>query len=128
MKSDPVSRAKSKAFVAGVEPEGTTNVMAALDEAFALAGASADGSTMSTPPTLASSSPAPSTLAIDTIFFLTDGRASVGRTTDPEAILGTVARLRREVPVVVHSIGIGEHDPEFLRRLAESTGGRYVRR
>lgn len=118
VKSDAASRAKSKAFVASVEPEGPTNVMAALDEAFALAGASVDPGNPS----------APSALPIDTIFFLTDGRPSVGRTIDPEVILGAVARMRREIPVVVHAIGIGDHDPQLLRRLAESTGGRYVKR
>ena len=112
VRTDKKSRAKARAFVAGVEPSGPTNVIDALERAVELAGASGE---------------APAA-AIDTIFFLTDGRPSVGALVDPSAILDVVARRRRAAPFVIHAIGVGDHDPEFLRRLAESTGGRYVQR
>ena len=106
VRTDDASRAKARTFVGAVEPAGPTNVLAALEEAYRLA----------------------STGAIDTVFFLTDGRASAGAVQTSEGILEVVARRARTVPVVIHAIGLGDHDPELLRRLAEATGGRYVKR
>ena len=112
MRTDEASKAKARAFVGGVDPSGSTNVIDALEEALRLAGASGEV-------------PA---AAIDTIFFLTDGRASAGAVIEPAAILDIVARRRRAVPFVIHAVGVGDHDPDFLKSLAESTGGRYVAR
>ena len=111
-RTDAEARRRAKTFVAGAEPDGPTNMFAALEEAFALAGAGR-GSTVS---------------GLDTVFFLTDGRPTAGPVTDPDVLLASVARLRRDVPLVVHTIGIGDHDSDLLARLAKTTGGRYVAR
>lgn len=65
---------------------------------------------------------------IDTLFFLTDGRATGGpfiRTSDLLGELRAWARIER---VRIHGIGIGESDPALLQGLAALTGGRYVHR
>ncbi len=112
VRTEANSRARARTFVTSVEPTGATNVIDALERALAMAGASGN---------------APKA-AIDTIFFLTDGRPSAGASVDPAVILDAVARHRRALPFVIHAVGVGDHDPDFLRRLAESTGGRYVTR
>lgn len=111
-RTDAGARSRARTFVAGVEPAGPTNVIDALEEALRLAGASGDEPVA----------------AVDTIFFLTDGRPTAGAVVDPASILERVTRLHGAAPVVIHAVGIGEHDADLLRRLAELTGGRYVTR
>lgn len=106
VRTEDGTRTRALAFVRGVEPSGPTNVAAALEAAYDRAG----------------------TGAIDTVFFLTDGRASVGAVQTAEGLLDLVARRGRGLPVVIHAIGLGEHDADLLRRLADATGGRYVTR
>jgi Mg-chelatase subunit ChlD len=66
---------------------------------------------------------------IDTIYFLTDGRATVGLTTNTEEILSYVRERNRNSGIVVHTIGLSDaHDAVLMRRLAEENGGTYVGR
>ena len=66
---------------------------------------------------------------VDTIFFLTDGRPSVGEVQQPEEILLRVKEWNRLARIVVHAVGVGkDHDASFLRRLAEENGGQYTSR
>ena len=68
-----------------------------------------------------------SSAAVDTIFFLTDGKATEGRLTENDAILREVRRLNRTGQIKIHSIGVGYlHDKKFLTALAEQNGGDYV--
>ena len=114
---DVETRGEALAFVEGMVPEGGTNIHGALTMAFELAGVeSATGAEWSEP-------------AIDTIYLLTDGKASVGVTTDPEEILHDVRELNRTAGIVIHTIGLSDgHDADLLRRLAEDNGGSYVGR
>jgi hypothetical protein len=63
----------------------------------------------------------------DTVFFLSDGRPTAGLYTDPDDILREVRKLNELRKVVIHTIGIGEFDKDFMKRLAEENGpGQFV--
>ena len=89
-------------------PLGGTNIHDALEEGFRIA-LRATGAR-----------------SVDTIFFLTDGKATNGKVQDPEKILAEVREWNRTAGIRIHSIAVGEHDEVLLRGLAEGTGGKYV--
>ena len=64
----------------------------------------------------------------DTIFFLTDGSPTSGKTTDTAEILAEVERWNKAKRIKVHCVGIGPHNSVFLQRLASQTGGEYTAR
>lgn len=98
-----------------LQAQGGTNIYDALMDAFRVAGiGTADKAYQSN---------------VDTIFFLTDGKPSVGEVQDPAEILKRVKEWNRLARVVVHTVGVGkDHDAAFLRQLAEDNGGQYVSR
>ncbi|MCA9003613.1 MAG: hypothetical protein KDB61_16940, partial [Planctomycetes bacterium] len=63
---------------------------------------------------------------VDTIFFLSDGRPTVGELVDPDDILREVRKSNELRKVVIHTIAIGEFDKQFMAQLAEGTGGVFV--
>jgi HEAT repeat protein len=63
---------------------------------------------------------------LDTIFFLSDGRPTVGDLVDPDDILREVKRANDLRKVVIHTIALGEFQKEFMRRLAVENGGVFV--
>lgn len=65
-------------------------------------------------------------IALDTIFFLSDGRPSEGTYTDPEDILREVRELNQLRRIVIHTIGIGDFQEGFLEALATQNGGVFV--
>jgi HEAT repeat protein len=64
--------------------------------------------------------------AIDTIFFLSDGRPSTGDFVDTSDILREVRAANELRKVVIHTIAIGEFEKDFMRQLAEQNGGVFV--
>ena len=67
--------------------------------------------------------------ALDTIFFLTDGRPTAGKVRDLDTILEVVKEWNQAAKMTIHCIGIGkEHDADFLKALARIGDGKYVRR
>ena len=62
----------------------------------------------------------------DTLFFLSDGRPSVGELVDPDDILEAVLELNRFRRVVIHTIAIGEFQKDFMEFLARDTGGIFM--
>ena len=106
LRADAGTRAQARRFLAAAEPDDVTNLHDALAEAFALAGA--------TGPVLGTEPP------IDTVYLLTDGHPSSGPVTDPEGILAAVRAWHRAVPLVVHCVGVGDHDADLLRGIAHS--------
>ncbi len=85
--------------------------------------------------------------AFDTVFFMTDGKPSVGKVTDPKQILAAVRRWNDGRKVKIHVVGMGGHekpapvvagakpknkdkeadmDEDFLKALAEQNGGQCV--
>jgi cell division septum initiation protein DivIVA len=101
--------------IEGLSASGGTNIYGALERALDIAGAK-DGGTWSKP-------------EIDTIYFLTDGRPSIGLTKVPDEILAYVRERNSAAGIVIHTIGLSAaQDAAFLRRLAEENGGQYVAR
>ncbi|MFQ5506208.1 MAG: HEAT repeat domain-containing protein [Planctomycetota bacterium] len=65
-------------------------------------------------------------LKLDTIYFLTDGRPTIGKYVDVEDILREVKKINEVRKIVIHCISIGEFQASFLRRLAANNGGVFV--
>jgi Mg-chelatase subunit ChlD len=66
---------------------------------------------------------------IDTIFVLSDGRPSVGLSTDADEILALVKERNEAAGITIHTIGLsGAQDAYLLRSLAEQNGGTYAAR
>jgi HEAT repeat protein len=63
---------------------------------------------------------------VDTIFFLSDGRPTVGDFVDPDDILREVLAANELRKVKIHTIAIGEFQKDFMRKIAEKTGGVFV--
>ena len=63
---------------------------------------------------------------IDTIFFLSDGRPTVGDYVDPDDILREVKAANELRKIVLHTIAIGEFQKDFMKRMAEQNGGVFV--
>ncbi len=109
------TRKEALSYVNALEGAAGTNIYSALERAFDMSGAKS-GSVWSKP-------------AFDTIFFLTDGRATIGVTTNSEEILAYVRERNANAGIVLHTIGLsGAQDAQLLRRLAEENHGQYVAR
>ena len=93
--------AQASGYVYGLQAEGMTNAYGALARA------------LKDP-------------HVDTIFLLSDGQPTAGRITDPHAIRAAVRKMNSFRRIVIHCIGIGGHDREFMKGLAEDNGGKYV--
>lgn len=63
---------------------------------------------------------------VDTIFFLSDGRPTVGEFVDPDDILRELVAANELRKVKIHTIAIGEFQKDFMRKIAEKTGGVFV--
>jgi len=63
---------------------------------------------------------------LDTVYFLSDGRPSVGKIIDTLEILKEVRRYNEAYRIVFHTIAIGEFQKEFLRDLAVQNNGVFI--
>lgn len=63
---------------------------------------------------------------LDTIFFLTDGEPTVGRSVDMNVIRGEVRRVNQYRGVAIHVIYVGEFGGEDFEDLAHENGGIFV--
>jgi HEAT repeats/von Willebrand factor type A domain len=63
---------------------------------------------------------------LDTVYFLSDGRPSIGRLVDTKEILAEVTRFNEFYKIVIHAIAIGEFQKEFMRDLAAQNGGVFM--
>lgn len=63
---------------------------------------------------------------LDTVFFLSDGRPSIGKLVDTNEILEEVTRYNETFKIVFHTIAIGEFQKAFLKDLAFKNGGVYM--
>lgn len=63
---------------------------------------------------------------LDTVYFLSDGRPSVGKLIETNEILKEVRRYNEIYRMVIHTIAIGDFTKEFLKQLAEENGGVFV--
>lgn len=111
----PDKRLSLTKYVEELDAIGATNIYGALERAFEVAGA--EGGDSFTNP------------SIDTIYLLTDGKATVGVTTDREEILAFVRSRNQNARITIHTIGLSDaHDAVLMRRIAEEHGGQYVGR
>ncbi len=126
-KADGKSRGEALQFIAGVEFAGGTNTYDALEAAFAL-GDMGKGKKRESDPT--------GDARVDTIVFLSDGKPSVGKITDPDLIRGSVKDWNRSRRIAIHAVafvgaatskdGNEGADPAFMKGLAADTGGKCV--
>jgi hypothetical protein len=128
--ADDEHRSEALRFVAERPTAGGTNIHEALLDAFRLAepptpgkGAARGGGSSTTGTTATKRPP-----EVDTIYFLTDGKPTAGRVLAPELILAEILGMNRTRRIRIHTVGVGDHDREFLKALAEQTGGEYVSR
>jgi hypothetical protein len=63
---------------------------------------------------------------LDTIYFLSDGRPSVGKLIEPMEILAEVRKHNDLYRMVIHTIAIGDFQKNFLDQLARENGGVFV--
>lgn len=104
------NKRRVKKWIESQEPVGGTNIHDALEQGFGIA-------------MRATGKP-----VVDTVFFLTDGRPTAGKIQDAERILEAVADWNQTARVTIHCIGVGDHDADFMQKLAKIGGGEYRRR
>lgn len=63
---------------------------------------------------------------VDTIYFLSDGRPTVGDFIDPADILREVKAANELRKVRIHTLAIGEFEKDFMKQIAEQNGGVFV--
>ena len=112
---DASARTEVTEVIEELEAVGGTNIYGALQTAFEMAGAK-EGNTWVKP-------------KVDTIFLLSDGKPSIGVSTDPDEILSMVREANENAGITIHTIGLsGAQDAYLLRTLAEENGGIYAAR
>lgn len=62
----------------------------------------------------------------DTVFFLSDGKPTVGELVDTEDILRSITEINRFRGAVIHTIAIGDFTSNFLEKLARQNNGVFV--
>jgi len=98
-----------------IELDSGTNIHAGLREAFTIAGMGARDAAYDS--------------AIDTLFFLSDGDATVGEIQDPLEIRRLVREWNSLSRIRIHAIGVGEApNVALLYGLAEDSGGQFQKR
>jgi Mg-chelatase subunit ChlD len=121
--SDQKTRKEAVDFVDAAEVVGGTNTYDALEAAFAI-GDMGKGKKREADPT--------GDARVDSIVFLSDGKPSVGRTTDPDAIRTAVKGWNRARRIAISAIAFGAEkdavDPKFMKGLADDTGGKFVQK
>ncbi|MBT5102349.1 MAG: VWA domain-containing protein [Planctomycetes bacterium] len=64
--------------------------------------------------------------APDTLFFLSDGRPTVGELVEVEDIRASITHINQFRRTVIHTIGIGEFQKSFLVNLSRENNGVFV--
>lgn len=63
---------------------------------------------------------------LDTMYFLSDGRPSIGKLIETDEILAEVRKHNELFKIVIHTIAIGDFPKAFLEQLANENGGVFV--
>lgn len=124
-KADAKTRKEAQDYVAAIQIGGATNTYDALEAAFGL-GDMGKGKKKESDPT--------GDARVDTIVFLSDGKPTQGRTTDPDAIRTAVRDWNKARRVAINTVAFGAvkkegqdgADPSFMKGLADDTGGKFV--
>lgn len=101
----------AEAWAKSISAQGQTNIYDALEKAFEFAGRGSYDKEYS--------------VAVDTIFLLSDGSANQGRYTKNEDMLDGVKRLNSLAKITINGIAVGS-DSGFLRSLSEQNRGQFV--
>ncbi len=117
VRADPRSVEKAFAFIDDERPAGGTNIFDALHQAFNPVEVVDSGARITSRNWDG---------LVDTVFLLSDGQPNYGRFTSAGEMVRELTRLDVYRKIVVHAIGIGDHDESFLKDLAASTGGEYA--
>jgi HEAT repeat protein len=113
VKIDTETKSEVIRYVEALTANGGTNIYGALKHALDVAGVKDDGE-WSAPD-------------VDTLYLLSDGRASVGLTQNSDEILSYVRERNETAGITIHTIGLsGAQDAYLLKSLAEQNGGQYV--
>ena len=110
------NRDKAETWVRGLKPSSTTNIYAALETAFRMAGMGGNDKAYA--------------IGADTIFLMSDGSPTNADSSadDWTKITRAVREWNNLGRVRVHTIGLLGHNVEFMSQLATENGGRYVSR
>ena len=115
IQANAAAKKEAKEMIAGLTAEGATNIYDSLAKAFDFAGRGSFDKGYA--------------VALDTIFFLSDGQANQGLYTQPSDILRHILDLNATKRITIHAIGVGrDHDRSLMKALADATGGTYVAR
>jgi hypothetical protein len=106
----------AKRWVQKLEPADTTNIYAALEAAFGMAGMGARDRNYA--------------MGADTIYLMSDGAPTNedASADDPERILRAVREWNQLARVKIHTIGLLGHDVDFMSELARQNHGHYTSR
>ncbi len=63
---------------------------------------------------------------VQTVFLLTDGQPTMGKRTATSDILNELGRLNRDIRIQINTIAAGSAAADFMRELAEASGGEAV--
>ncbi|MEZ5966952.1 MAG: HEAT repeat domain-containing protein [Planctomycetota bacterium] len=100
-------------FLDSLQPNGPTNLYAALDAALDFAGSGVSDKYYD--------------VGFDTMYVLSDGAPSYGEVTDRDEILKRVRETNALRRITINCVTFGDkNETEFLAKLAEENGGRHV--
>ncbi len=102
-------------YINSLSSGGGTNIYAALEKAFELAG---DGALDENKP-----------LAVENIFLLSDGSPSAGAIKNTQELVEKSQAWNKTSRVNIHCIGLGkDQDEAFLSELAAKNNGQYIKK
>ncbi|MBI5359569.1 MAG: HEAT repeat domain-containing protein [Planctomycetes bacterium] len=100
-------------YIDKLKLKGKTNIYDALEMAFNMAGVGAADKNYA--------------LGVDAIYFLTDGKPTLGQIQDTNKILEKVREWNKLSKIAIFTIALGQDTEEaFLKKLAEDNGGTFV--
>ncbi len=110
-------------FVEKCEPAGATNIFDPLERAFQIQDVSKEAKKEK------DADMALFKNGVDTIYLMSDGMPNNGKIQEPNAIIAKVVEINKTRKVKVHTIAVGDEiRPDFMKSLAEATGGTFVHR
>jgi hypothetical protein len=116
VKGNRQNRDDAETWIRNLKPASTTNIYAALQVAFRMAGTGEADKTYG--------------LSADTIFLMSDGSPTNADSSadDWTKITRAVREWNKLGRIRIHTIGLKGHNVEFMSTLARENGGRYVSR
>ncbi len=115
VKANSTNKNLAAAYITNLESGGATNISDALEKAFDLAGAGAHDESAA--------------LGVETIFLLSDGSPTAGKTKKTDQIINQTDQWNSAKRIKIHTIGLGDDcDKEFMAELADKNNGEFIDR